>query len=271
MGMIQMIQVNIDAERSMLDKVNALYEKLLRGKIPEGDLICRTRGNNVDYFFRGHGESNKEYIKKKTPDGRKLIANLKLERFLCQYRQALQESIAVQEDFLSKYIPVSFEQVNSAMPKSYQYRFGEIMSYDGKCRVTPSENPFRPGDLKHITKFGLPVRSKSEHAIAELLYDAGVSYGYEKKLILSDKEGKVKLAYPDFTILCENGQNIYWEHKGMMDNEEYVLRDQGKMQLYRLNGIYPPKNLIITHDGADGSIDTQDMLLLIRGIIQPKI
>ena len=102
--------------------------------------------------------------------------------------------------------------------------------------------------------------------IAELLYFyTDLEFYYEKKLTLTDPDGRPIPVYPDFTILLGLEGYLFWEHKGMMLNEDYLRADQRKMRVYFENGIFPPKNLIVTCDGPDGSTDMQSILKLIHG------
>ena len=41
------------------------------------------------------------------------------------------------------------------------------------------------------------------------------------------------------------------------------------MQLYHRNGIYEPKNLIVTKDGPDGSFDVEAVKRLVYGVLLP--
>ena len=41
------------------------------------------------------------------------------------------------------------------------------------------------------------------------------------------------------------------------------------MRLYHLNGIYPPKNLIILMEGPDGSFHADSILQTIEGVLVP--
>lgn len=51
--------------------------------------------------------------------------------------------------------------------------------------------------------------------------------------------------YPDFTILHPLSKKIiYWEHFGLMDNENYIKNVCFKIQQYAQNGIIPSVNLI---------------------------
>ena len=77
---------------------------------------------------------------------------------------------------------------------------------------------------------------------------------YEKRLILYDENGRQRTVYTDFTIPLIMDYVMYWEHNGLLDDEVYLQRNIDKLRLYHLNGIYQPKNLIITADKPGGGI-----------------
>jgi len=79
------------------------------------------------------------------------------------------------------------------------------------------------------------VRSKSELIIYQRLLDKGFSPMYEKTLVINGIE---KL--PDFTIINDElGVTYYWEHCGMLYDDEYKKRWNEKLQWYRDNDILP--------------------------------
>ena len=83
----------------------------------------------------------------------------------------------------------------------------------------------------YITKDGNRVRSKSELIISEALQVANIKYTYEQKLYYDKTAGKYLL--PDFTIHLPDGTDIYWEHVGMLGNEDYDKRWQEKLKIYK--------------------------------------
>ena len=89
--------------------------------------------------------------------------------------------------------------------------------------------------LTHRTSTGIAVRSKSELVIFEALRHAGYQPVYEQALTLG---GQTR--YPDFTIEDDiSGQNIYWEHLGLLEREDYRRSWQAKLSWYRENGVLP--------------------------------
>jgi hypothetical protein len=71
----------------------------------------------------------------------------------------------------------------------------------------------------HRTLSEYMVRSKSEVIIANMLFERGIPFKYEVPLFAPD--GTFYL--PDFTITW-NGEEWYWEHLGLMEDENYRNR-----------------------------------------------
>ena len=94
---------------------------------------------------------------------------------------------------------------------------------------------FLDSNLIYRTERGDLVRSKSEWIIADKIHAAGIDYQYEQPTTLNGVE-----RYPDFTIVDDDsGVTWYWEHNGMLSNEEYRLRWERKLEAYRRQGILP--------------------------------
>jgi hypothetical protein len=110
-------------------------------------------------------------------------------------------------------------------------------------------------NLIHITHFGLPVSSKNEVIIADLLHRlAPGRFEYERPLI--GKDGRTK--YPDFTITTDDPHRpVYWEHLGMLNDPEYTRRWEEKKAWYAEQGTLPapeggPHGLLLVTDDRHG-------------------
>ncbi len=103
------------------------------------------------------------------------------------------------------------------------------------------------------TSKGDIVRSKSEVIIANILFSNKVQYEYEKKLYYNQGNW----IEPDFTIEIPNGNEIYWEHLGMIGTESYDKRWKEKLEIYRK---YFPDQLVVTYEGTTITESTQRML-----------
>jgi len=102
-----------------------------------------------------------------------------------------------------------------------------------KPELVEIEGNYLEKNLIHQASDGKMLRSKSELLIYQRLLDNNLSPLYEKKLTIKEVE---KL--PDFTIENEDsGEVYYWEHCGMLFDEEYKQRWEEKYQWYRDNDI----------------------------------
>lgn len=91
------------------------------------------------------------------------------------------------------------------------------------------------GNLIHVAPAGVLVRSKNEVIVASILEDlAPGRWSYEAPLTI---DGVTK--YPDFTIETASGDQIIWEHLGMMANPKYASGWAAKKAWYVANGFRP--------------------------------
>ena len=106
------------------------------------------------------------------------------------------------------------------------------------------------------------MSSKSELVIADLLYEAerkfGIRYFFERAVVAPD--GKQR--WPDFSIEDRDGRTWYWEHCGMLDQENYEGRRKKKLEFYDPHGVKPWSKsspggrLIVTEDGPSKGLDS---------------
>jgi ATP-dependent exoDNAse (exonuclease V) alpha subunit len=107
----------------------------------------------------------------------------------------------------------------------------------------------------HKTLAGIMVRSKSEVIIANLLHERSIPFKYENPLYAPDGTFYI----PDFTITWE-GEDWYWEHLGMLDNDEYRNHWETKKEWYKKHGF--SQRVIIT-DEEEG-IDSKKIEYIIK-------
>lgn len=101
----------------------------------------------------------------------------------------------------------------------------------------------------HKTLSGDLVRSKSEVIVANILFDNHIPFEYEKMLYAPD--GSCFL--PDFTINWK-GIEYYWEHLGLLDEEQYSRGWKVKGQWY---DTHFPGRLITTRESATLSKESE--------------
>lgn len=52
-------------------------------------------------------------------------------------------------------------------------------------------------------------------------------------------------------------REIYWEHEGMMDKQEYARAAVRKIESYQINHIYPGDRLIITFETEQNVLNSK--------------
>lgn len=118
------------------------------------------------------------------------------------------------------------------------------------------------------TASGVRVRSKSEVIIAETLERLGIPYRYEFPYKFRCKKGRsssVVTFYPDFTCLnSRTHREFIWEHFGLMDDADYVLRYLQKQEIYEANGFFVGENLIFTVESQAMSMNPSRVDFLAR-------
>lgn len=128
------------------------------------------------------------------------------------------------------------------------------------------QSDFRIEDKRITTSRGLKVRSKSEALIVETmyrLYDVPNHYEQVQKI-----DGIT--ICPDFTFEGADGELFYWEHMGMMDNDDYAEHNFEKLEKYHSIGIVPGDNLILSFD-RHGTIDLQYIEGIIKNEVIPRL
>ena len=112
-------------------------------------------------------------------------------------------------------------------------------------------------DRIHQTLSGDMVRSKSEVIIANILYQSGIPFTYEKPLRAPDGTRHD----PDFTIEW-NGRTYYWEHLGLLDKEDYRQEWAAKEAWYARHF---PSQLLTTRETSTLSREAHQLVFTTFG------
>ena len=107
--------------------------------------------------------------------------------------------------------------------------------------------------LIHRTEKGHLVRSKSELVIANMLFQLGISYEYERVLDGTTAAGRLR---PDFSFIAADGDLIIWEHLGMLSRPDYKRGWDWKREWYARNGFVEGKTLFISTEDSRNGLDS---------------
>lgn len=223
---------------------------------PPGQLMQTKYGNTLQLFhvYEISGKRVRQSIKKMP----QMVAALTRKKYLQAELQLLEKDADTLRTALLSFTDATADNILKMIPVKYQnlpqtYFFPQLEA--GSAAEKWAAEPFEQSDYMperkiHLSSRGLSVRSKSELLIVEKFYEFGVAFRYEPVLQI----GKYKLA-PDFTPMAANGKLFYWEHCGLPGNPSYMKKHKWKLDLYESVGIVPWKNLIVTYDNEQGTID----------------
>lgn len=241
--------LRISYVRKQIDEISTLLKCM-----PKENLACSHDGKYYRYFFSRNG--TQYYISKKDRATAVKLAEKK-------YYEALLMDLKSEEILLGIYQKGNKAKVGCCASliedegiyrllkdsKCFEKRRDTILTEEIKSWMEEEydRNMYHPEKLVHKGAAGHYLRSKSEELIDLVLYQMGVAYRYECALNLREA-----IIYPDFTLKHPiTGEITYWEHFGMMDNEQYVEDYHHKMKIYIANGIIPTINLITTYETGD--------------------
>lgn len=230
----------LNAEIKICESIVKFSEKKI-SKLPEGRLrVSMKKGK--PYFYHCQKNHSGKYLKAVDfPLCVKLANREKYEELIKRCKSFLECAYPLRERFVSN----NWRDFATALhPSKMQLYDNDIVSDDDYEVAWLDELPLSTYDEKHKipTKRGDFVRSKSEKEIADILYDLGIPYRYEAKIFLDGNE-----KFPDFTILDKvNRKEIYWEHFGILDMEDYAANSIYKIDEYSRFGYHLYEDLIIS-------------------------
>jgi len=267
----QILEAELHHEILLLED---LQLKLASGHVP---ILSASKSGFYYYVKDESGKPGKRmYIRKNDHSLLRLITG---HRYLQIKAKLISHNISVIKDAIHKIVDYDDPAIMEVLPKSYASAIRLLRDSTITGEVYQSENPKNRQMLTITTSTGVKVRSKGELVLYETLVDYGLTVIYEKKLSLKHHElksdGTVIMTtidvFPDFTIVLPDTSEIYWELSGMFDNSGYRQDQYKKFCDYYDNGIYMPKNLIVTMEGPDKPLDIMAIRRIIEGQILPLV
>ena len=246
-----------------LEKIQKNKESALK-RSPEGRLrISNGKSNPQYYIIKTVGDSNGIYLPKNQFN---TVKRLGQKDYDYRVLRAVQNEIKAIRTFLKLFPDPAAEEVYYKISDGRRKLVNPIVETDeayiarwlSEEYVTkqsfPCDKPFATGN-------GENVRSKSEWIIANLLESYSVPYKYEKPLYLSS----MGIVHPDFTVLNVRLREVrYWEHEGIMDDQNYMDYAIKKERAYIKDGYLPGDKLILTSETLNQPLDPEIVKLMIE-------
>ena len=244
-------------EQKELEMICSKVENELKS-VPEGNLRISKDKNKVRYY---HCVEDNEgtYISKIDSELPKLLAQKKYNQSVLKKAKArLRQIERITRDYSDDEIEKIYTQRQLLVTPIEPIWEKELVRwYDSEYHG----KEFYEGTAEIVTEKGERVRSKSEKILADYFYRNNILYQYEKPLYLKGY-GTV---YPDFTFLSrKTGEEIYWEHEGMMDKSDYAKTAVKKLESYQKNGIYLGERLIATFETEQTLLNSQIIEQLVQ-------
>ncbi len=254
-------------ERTVLLRKAITAAKQDEGSFPEGSLRISPGNGRIRYFQIMEDKNVREnYLKK---DQLELVKSLAQKdynrRFLkkAQYElEKIEKTIRLLEGNNADSVYDDLNEYRKMMVKPY---IQSDIFYAKQWQAEQFKpNPYMENMKIYDTRRGEKVRSKSEAILADMMYGLEIPYHYEKPIYFEN--GKVR--YPDFTLLkIRSRKEVYMEHFGLLDDEEYLNKSLIKLDEYRKHGIYVGKNLIFTYETENSPLDIKGIEKMLKEII----
>ena len=251
--------------------------EVILAQAPEGRLICRANGpGKFSYYqkIRGaDGRVSETYLtQNRRPDAVRLA-----RKTYAQYRLP---ELRKEKRLIDKWIAHRTEELDSEKLLQQHPGITQLLTSDhpdsdaaGSTAFFPlfnhlppdrqamnwkrqpyNRNQKYPEQLKYPTVVpGLKVRSKSEADIIACFEKYRIPFHYDEIISINGTELAV-----DFVCINVPSRKLwYWDHRGMLDNPEYIQKTLFCDRVFLNAGIIPGINLIITTETRDCPLDLQ--------------
>ncbi len=253
-------------QRKIILKKAIAQASRFEGEFPDGKLrVVKKKSNYYCYHIIEKDDTNGKYI---CVDNFELIEELANKEYNSKFLNYAKIELAMLEKCISR---LSLKNADLAYQNLSEYKKIFVKPYiqtDEQYALQWQNKSYRTNQIYkdekiYETKRGEMVRSKSEAILADIFYDLGIPYRYEQAVTLED--GTVR--YPDFTLLKKSSRReIYFEHFGLLDDEEYRKSNLNKLDKYRSSGIYLGYNLLMTYETKDNPLDIKGIRKMIKTI-----
>lgn len=253
-----MIDYSKELREQLLEMKKLLANAKKRQKnhegLPKGALRVTTSQGVPQYYFKEQGKEKATYVHAKD---RAIVYKLIQRDYDLSVLRALEEDCKSMDAFLNKYHPKHLDEIYEKLCIGRKKYVTPIMPSDEEftntwlAEIQGEKNPF-PESGKYETEQGEKVRSKSEKILADTFYKMKIPYRYEPEVLLTGH----KAVYPDFACLnVRKRKTIYWEHLGLLNADDYALKNYMKLESYEKNGIFLGDSLIISMETPEMPLD----------------
>ncbi|MBP5655545.1 MAG: hypothetical protein J6X33_08535 [Clostridiales bacterium] len=211
-------------------------------------------------YFYHVDETTDEFGRRLGPNDQQLIDDLIQKQYFTKVLRSAEREKRFLEKLITQYPDQLPEDVYDRLCPERKARAVPIIKPDDEFVREWQNRPFKTKGIKDglprfTTLKGEEVRSKSEKIIADHFYLNNVPYKYECPLVLAGET-----IHPDFTILrVSDRKEIYHEHLGAMDSEDYTADIPRRVNLYIAGGIYQGDRLFMSFESLEYPLDMRQI------------
>ena len=224
---------------------------------PSGSLRIIKNRNQFQYYLRKTKQDTEgTYIPRRDHD---VVVRLAQKDYDTKLLAELEKQLKAMERFLKDFNPDAAQQVYEKLTEPRKALIDKGFLTDEEFVSQWLDEPYRKLSFKndepeYYTAKGERVRSKSEILIADALNRNGVPYKYECPFCING----VPVAAPDFKCLnLRQRQDYYWEHLGMMGDQNYINKNIRKLEMYTLAKEFDESKLILTFESEHHPLNTR--------------
>ena len=232
-------------KNAILQLIDVEKNKLLQ--YPEGRIkISRIKNQKYYYHVVDDSEPSGRLLSKDETD---FVRDLVQKSYLSKVIKVAEQEYKLLKQIIDRYPKVTVEKVYETLPKERRELVTPVYlpddEYVRRWQNEPYERKgFSESAAYYVTLKNERVRSKSEQLIADRLNYKGIPYKYECPLKVGDET-----YHPDFTILrLSDREEVYYEHRGRMDDPKYIEDNMPRYRNYSLNGIVLGEKLFISEE-----------------------
>jgi len=229
------------------------------------------------YYIAPRGKGKRRPYKYLGTEANNTVRIIKEVRYLQRSLKVIARDKKLLEKVMREVEGVDYDSINQMLPATYRGAVlkGQLSKDQRAARWKKQAEankqkwpPSHPEELIIPTDDGTMVRSKSEALIYNLLLRMGITFVYEMPV-----RTKTRIRHPDFALLSEVDYKtvILIEHQGKMNDQLYSEKFNDRVYDYLQSGYVSGINIYYTFDGADGSINMDPILDIIKLKIRPDI
>ena len=260
------VLIELQNKKTEIKRNIAILVKRIK-RAPDGSMCVSKKWNQYQYYRKDTpADAHGIYIPRKD---HATVVRLAQKDYDIKLLSALEGQLKAIDHFLKHYEPDAprkvYEKLSEPRKQLISKGFLTDEEYVEQWLSQPyTTRGFSKDDPEFYTAKGERVRSKSEILIADALYRNNIPYRYEYPVY----HDGILIAAPDFNCLnVRLRQEHYWEHLGMMGDQNYAGQNVIKFEKYVFADDFDLTKLILTFETEKHPLNTKVIEEIIKSYL----